>query len=356
MKVNRYIKNTEAYSSPGWPDKIEEVIRLGMNEGDFIAPEVLDAIKNLCIETVARHYPPGEMPELVDLIKKTHNVGKNTDILLYPGSDNAIDNIIRTFSEPGDTIIMRYPEYGNTVLFAQTHGLNIVYVKPQPINNLTVESLIDAYEKHRPAIIYFSNPHNPTGQFIPPHELEKLAKSTKDSILIIDEAYIHFADLSFEGTLPLVEKYENVIITRTFSKLFGLAGLRIGFAAVNRNISHYLRILQRTKDITYLAQYAALQSLIHIEKYREAARAIMYSREYVASSLRDMGIEVMYPSYGNFILFKPPIEPPTLYERLAGRGFITRFYDTPEMKDYMRVSIWRQETMEKFISTLREVL
>ncbi len=356
MKINRYIKEAEAYSSPGWPDNIEDIIRLGMNEGDFISPHVVEYIQSLSIDLIARHYPPGEIPELINVIKEVHNIGDNAEVLLYPGSDNAIDNIIRTFSEPGDTIIMRFPEYGNTVLFAQTHGLNIVYIDVNPINNLTVEALIQAYHKHHPAIIYFSNPHNPSGQFLGPDEIEILAQKAQNSLIIVDEAYLHFADTTFIGAIPLVEKYSNIVITRTFSKLFGLAGLRIGFAVANTKISPHLRILQRTKDLTYISQMAALQSLKHIEEYRQVAHEIIESRQFVENSLKEIGFEVIGPSYGNFVLFKPTVEPKILYERLHDRGYITRFYTEPRMANYMRVSIWRKPVMEGFIRTLKEVL
>ncbi|UZN23582.1 aminotransferase class I/II-fold pyridoxal phosphate-dependent enzyme [bacterium 3DAC] len=356
MKINKYIASAEAYSSPGWPDNIEDIIRLGMNEGDFISPHVIEYIKSLSIDLIARHYPPGEVPQLIETIKQVHDMGENVEVLLYPGSDNGIDNLIRTFSEPGDTIIMRLPEYGNTVLFAQTHGLNIQYIEVDPINNLSVDTLLQAYYKYHPAIIYFSNPHNPSGQFIPPSELNRLAEEAQDSLIIIDEAYIHFADITFTGALPLVEKYPNIAVTRTFSKLFGLAGLRIGFTTVNKTIAHHLRILQRIKDLTFISQMAALKSLEHIEEYRQAARDIMESRAYVENSLRELGFHVIGPSYGNFVLFKPTIDPKVLYERLHERGYITRFYTDPRMAKYMRVSIWKKTIMEGFIRTLKEVL
>jgi len=355
-KKKRYIKNAKAYTSPGWPENINDVVRLGMNEGDFISPHVVEYLRLLPIDMVARHYPPGELPELVDTIKKVHNIGTQTEILLYPGSDNAIDNIIRTFSEPGDTIIMRYPEYGNTVLFADTHGLNKIYIKPHPINNLRIEEITEAYDRYKPSIIYFSNPHNPSGQFLSVDNISQLAEYAKDSIVIVDEAYIHFADISFQGALHLIESFPNIIITRTFSKLFGLAGLRIGFAAVNKQLGEYLRVLQRVKDLTYISQMAALQSLKHIEEYRDVARQIAESRLYTEQQLKALGFTVFSPSYGNFVLFKPTISPSVLYERLKERGFITRFYTDEYMKDYMRVSIWRKSTMEQFITALKDVL
>ncbi len=356
VKVNRYIQNAQAYSSPGWPDNLEDIIRLGMNEGDFISPKVVDFLKEIPLDIVARHYPPGEIPQLIDTIKETHDIGKNIEVILYPGSDNAIDNIIRTFSDPGDTILMRYPEYGNTILFAQTHGLHIHYIKTSPINHLTIQDIINAHTQHGGEIIYFSNPHNPSGQWIPPEDIETLANSLSDTLIIVDEAYIHFADLSFKGVIPIIEKYPNIVVTRTFSKLFGLAGLRIGFAAVHKDLATHLRILQRIKDLTYLSQMAALKSLEHIEEYRNVAKEIIESRKFVEEELKKLGFEVISPSYGNFVLFKPTIEPPVLYERLYQRGYITRFYTDKDMKDYMRVSIWRREIMEDFIKTLKEVL
>ncbi len=351
MKVNKYVLNAEEYTSPGWAREVEKS-RLGMNEGYYLSPRVIDTLRGINPQ-MARFYPPGEMPELIEAIRDSYNVPDDVEILLFPGSDNAIDTIIRTFSEPSDTIIMRNPEYGNTKLFAEAHGLKIRWLTPRRPEKLTPEELKQAASLPDVAIVYFSNPHNPTGDYIEP---EEIAQINTDALIVVDEAYIHFQDISFRGAIPLISKNPNIVVTRTFSKLFGLAGLRLGVVfASKKHTAPYLRKLQRTKDLTVWAQMAALASLQDIEAYREIARETMTTKDMVRRAIERMGYPVISGG-GNFLMFKPPCNPELLFSEMSRKGYILRYYTSGPFSGWVRVTIWDRKTMENFLTNLKGAL
>ena len=351
MKVNRYVLNAEEYTSPGWAREMEKS-RLGMNEGYYLSPRVIDALRGINPQ-MARFYPPGEMPQLKKAIRDCYSVPDDVEILLFPGSDNAIDTIIRTFSEPGDTIVMRNPEYGNTRLFAEAHGLRIKWLTPSRPERLTPEELKQVATSPDVAIIYFSNPHNPTGDYMEP---EKIAHTNTDALIVVDEAYIHFQDISFKGAIPLISRNPNIVVTRTFSKLFGLAGLRLGVVfASKEHTAPYLKKLQRTKDLTVWSQMAALASLQDIEAYRAVAREIMATRDMVQKAIQQMGYPVVSGG-GNFLMFKPPCSPEKLFSEMSRRGYIVRYYTSGPFGGWVRVTIWDRKTMEDFLVNLKGAL
>jgi len=351
MKVNRYVLNAEEYTSPGWAKEVEKS-RLGMNEGYYLSPHVIETLRGID-PSLARFYPPGELPQLKAAIREHYGVPDDVEILLFPGSDNGIDTIIRTFSEPGDSIVMRNPEYGNTRLFAEAHGLQIKWITPKNPAKITPEEISAGASSPDVAIVYFSNPHNPTGDYLHP---ELIAQLKTNALIVVDEAYIHFQDITFKGAIELISTNPNIVITRTFSKLFGLAGLRLGVVfASKKHTAGYLRKLQRTKDLTLWSQMAAMAALEDIESYRSVAREIMTTRDMVAAAIEQMGYPVISGG-GNFLMFKPPCNPELVFSRMKEKGYILRYYTEGPFSGWVRTTVWDRETMEGFLKNLKGVL
>lgn len=299
--------------------------------------------------------PDGRLyPEYFDL---NESVAKYADVesgqvMVTNGTDQAIDIVIRSFSDRGDTVIIPEPSFAMYGQYARVNGNRIVtpfYKKDNlafPLNE--VIEMIDASTK----LIVISNPNNPTGTLASPEDITKIARKAKQAIVYVDEAYYEFSGVTAVG---LIDAYPNIIVSRTFSKAFGLAGLRIGYVIARRQYITEMLKVRGPYDVNQTACRAANTALKNTKAMKRYAREIMEEAKPLVEQFFIAQNIPYYPSAGNFILFKPQ-NPRAVAETLRKNGIALRSQDRPKIEGTLRVTIGTENQMKKFTDTYKKVI
>ncbi len=242
-------------------------------------------------------------------------------IFLGNGSDEAIDLLVRLFCEPGrDHIVILPPTYGMYEVCADVSGVDVLSVPLRADFQPDVDAVLRAAGEHS-KLLFVCSPNNPTGNAFDTEKIEALLRGFP-GIVVADEAYADFS--SKPGALSLIERYENLAVLQTFSKAWGMAGIRLGMAFAQAPIIEWLNKVKPPYNINQLTQQAALQALETPEKWAEQVRIILAEREKLAHTLHDLPfVERVFPSDANFILTKVN-EPNDLYRHLVAAGIIVR--------------------------------
>lgn len=286
-------------------------------------------------------------PEYGPLEKKLANyAGVNSNqILVTNGSDQGIDLIFRTFTDREDKVIIPTPSFSMFYQSAKIVGNKIIcplYKNTDP--SFPIAEVIKAIDKFTKLIV-ICNPNNPTGTLVPLNDIKKIANKAKDAIVLVDEAYYEFSKVS---AVALIKRYPNIIVTRTFSKAFGLASLRIGYVIAAKECIQELRKVIGPYDINMLA-YVAASSLLDdkqdIDKYVE--EVMTKSKPMMEEFFIKNGIP-FYSSSANFILFKPK-DSKFVKKTLEENGILARSQDKPTIENALRLTIGTVDQMKKLI-------
>ena len=246
----KYKESLEAlspYSSESRSDKDETWLKLDWNESTFPLPEKI--IKKLNIETFNTNtYPNQNQDELVSSIAKYNNVQQD-NILIYAGSDEALKDIFTIFLDSSKSCLVKVPTYTQVFTYILPNTSNIIL--DEILNPFSTHELrIDKNNLNRSNVIYFANPNNPTGRSFPKDEIERYISSNPEKLFVIDEAYFEY---SRKTMAEEVNTYKNLIITRTFSKAFSLAGLRVGYVIADIDVINILKKIKNIKSVNDIA-------------------------------------------------------------------------------------------------------
>lgn len=286
-------------------------------------------------------------PEYFGLEKKIADyAGVSEDqIMTTNGSDQGIDIIFRTFTEKGDKVIIPAPSFTMFLQCAQIVGNEIVkplYRKDDltfPFEEVLAE--ID----ERTKLIVLCNPNNPTGTTISIDTIEKIARKAKGAIVYVDEAYFEFSKIT---AVSLMKKYANIIITRTLSKSFGLASLRIGYVAARTEYIAEMMKIRGPYDVNIAAYYAAYAALENREGMEDYVKDVMWNAKPLVEKFFDENNIPYFPSRSNFILFRPN-DAENVMNTLSANGVLIRPQNKQNIENTLRVSIGTPNQMKKFI-------
>lgn len=274
-------------------------------------------------------------------------------IMITNGSDQGIDLIFRTFTQRNDDVIIPSPSFA---MFYQCAGImennikEISYVLENgsfPFNQV-LESITP-----RTKLIVLCNPNNPTGTSISLGQIETILQHAPHAIVYVDEAYYEFSGIT---ATPLIKKYSNLMITRTFSKAFGLASLRVGYViSQEHNIQQLLKVRgpYDVNTLGYHAAKAALEDIEDLEKYVDEVMNV--AKPMVENFFCRNGIP-FFKSTANFLLFRPKTDVQELYTLLRKNGFLVRPQSAQQIEGMLRVSIGTEEQMGLFIKTFSSLL
>lgn len=272
-------------------------------------------------------------------------------IFLGNGSDEPIDLIIRAFCEPGkDSILITEPTYG---MYAVCAGINNVSVKRATLDqnfDLDLEAVKQALDGSV-KVVFLCSPNNPSGNLLSKEKIIELI-TTINRIVVVDEAYIDFAD--DEGFLPVLEKYPNLIVLQTFSKAWGLAGLRLGMAFASEEIISVLNKIKYPYNINILTQQVALEKLSTVEEKNKQVDTILHQRSVLTKQLQSLPmVQRVYPTDANFVLVKMK-DARHIYDQLIERSIIVRDRSTVVLcADCLRITVGTPEENLKLIETLQ---
>lgn len=336
---------------------LARVIKLASNENPLgTSPLVREALRRHA--AFAFRYPQGGNPRLVAALARFHGVSAQR-IAVGNGSDEIIDLLLRIRAVPGTHNVVAFdPCFSIYPLQARLCGVDVRRAPlggdfSQPLNDLL------ALADERTVLMFVTAPDNPSG-YCPPAEavLELAGQLPAGCLLVVDEAYMDFVDdESAASLLARGEELSNVAFVRTFSKSFGLAGLRLGYGVLPPRLAEYYWRVRLPFSVNILAEEAGLAALEDTTFRTETLRVVRAGREQLAGGLKRLGCAV-YPSQANFLMFSPPpgAEAATLFERLLARGIIIRPLKSYGLPRLLRVSVGTEEENSLFLHACGEIL
>lgn len=349
--MSRYLKEElqalRAYT-PGEQPQDQAYIKLNTNESPYPpAPSVAAAITRQEVEQL-RLYSDPTGAELKEKLAGLYGV-EPENVFLSNGSDEVLNFAFLAFGAEG----VAYPDisYGFYPVFAQLYQLDAVEI---PLKEDFTVDYRDYCGIGR--MVVLANPNAPTGRSIPVAEIRQICQTNRDHVVLIDEAYVDFGG---ETALPLVQEFDNLLVTRTFSKSRCLAGGRLGYAFGSRALIEDLEKIKYSTNPYNLDRLTLRLGVATVEAedyYREKCAAICRTRQWTAGQLEALGFQVL-PSLTNFLFAKTEaMDGQALYQALKRRGILVRHFSNPRICQYNRITIGTQAQMEQLVQTLKEVL
>ena len=335
---------------PGEQSEDKDIIKLNANENPYPpSPMAEQAIKEFNADSL-RLYPNANATELKQALADYYNV-KTNNIFLGNGSDDVIAVAFQALFNSDLPIV--YPDLTYSFYPVWCSLFNIPY-KTYPVDDDFRINVEDYKEKNGGVII--PNPNAPTSIGESTHFVEKLLEYNQDSVVIIDEAYVDFGG---ESSVELTKKYENLLVTGTFSKSRSLAGLRIGFAVGSEKLISVLEAVKNSYNsytIDSLSIKAGKASILDDEYFKETCRKVIAIREYVTAQMREMGFKVLDSSTNFIFATKDGCSMKDMFEYLKTKKVYIRYFSIPRIENYVRITIGTDEEMAIFLKELKGYL
>jgi len=325
---------------------MSEVIKLDGNENPYgCSPRVGRALSKYPYFNI---YPDPEQREVRAALSKY--VGMDAKyILAGAGSDELIDLILRLFLEPGDGVVNCPPTFGMYPFCTDVCGGHTVELARDKNYDIDVAAIRKALD-NKAKLVFIASPNNPTANLTPEADIVELLETGR--IVVVDEAYYEFSGVT---VAPLVAKYNNLIVLRSLSKWAGLAGLRLGYGIFAPAIVDQLMKIKQPYNINAAAHVALLESLVDIKYLKGTVQKIIEERERLYTKLEGLKFLRPYPSDSNFILCAI-IEGNArkMHEALRKKGIFLRYFDTPLLRNYIRISVGKPEHTDAVIDALKK--
>ena len=359
MKWKQQIYGMKAYQ-PGKPIEevqreygLEKIVKLASNENPYGFSSKVKAF----LETEHTNhaiYPDGYAQNLRTAMANHLGV-RETQLMFGNGSDDLIAIITRALLYPGVNTVMATPSFSQYSHNAEIEGASVKQVQLKDGKH-DLPAMLDAIDENT-SVVWVCNPNNPTGTIVSDEELSYfIQKVPKDTLIVLDEAYIEYVDApEFKNTLHFAEEYPNVIILRTFSKAYGLASFRVGYAIANEDVISKLDPVRAPFNNTILSQKVASIALKDQEFIKECTEKNEKGKKQYVEFCKKHQLHY-YPSQTNFILFEVKADSDIVFKEMMKRGFIIRSGNALGAPGFIRVTIGSEEQNAEFLSLLETVL
>jgi histidinol-phosphate aminotransferase len=335
---------------------VAKIIKLDGNENPYDPlPEVIAALKSL--KNIS-FYPDTLSSNLIQVLAKKENLEVN-NFIASSGSDELIELLIRAYANPDDIVLSVSPTFGMISFLTQVHGIKHIAVAQQLVKEesfahyvLDEEQFLD--EAKQSKIVFIARPNNPDGNVVSEKFIERIV--SLPVLVVIDEAYIEFS--AFQSLAKWVSLYDNFVVLRTFSKAYGLGGLRVGYGIMSNDIRNVLVSIKQPYNVNIAGQkaaFAALSSPLVNQRITQMKKI----REWFINQLKVLQNQSknfwIHPSEACYVLltFESPEIPKNLYEYLYSKGILVRYYSSSDMVSNLRISIGLQENMVKVIDEIK---
>ncbi len=337
--------------TPGEQLNDKKYIKLNTNESPFPAsPKVLEVLNSDLISSLYLYSDP-KLKKIKQAIADFYNVSPE-QIFVGNGSDDVIAFAFMAFGGLGGDFCCPDITYSFYPVFADLFKVNLQQIPLKDDFSVDVNDYIGINKN-----IIIANPNAPTGLALSHDEIELIVKTNPENVVIIDEAYSDFSDGT--SVVDLVEKYENLMVTQTFSKSRSLAGLRVGFSVSSKTLASDLEKLKYSfnpYNVNTLSVEAAAAAISDREYYEKTIAETVEIREFTKSELKKRGFELT-DSKSNFVFAKTDKIPSSeLYEELRNRGILIRYFASPRISEYFRMSMGTMEQMKKVIEVIDEII
>ncbi len=332
---------------------IERVIKLASNENPIgPSPQVVEAIQAAAAE--AHIYPDPQCRELTATLAAKLEVAPET-IVVGRGSDEVIHMLGLAFVDPSDNIVFSAPPFALYPHTARLMGAEERVVAHRDFRH-DLPAMADAIDEHT-KLVFISNPYNPTGSIVTADEVATFMERVPDTcIVVFDEAYFEYVDdPNYPDTLAYVREGRRCAVLRTFSKAYGLAGLRIGYGVAPVDITNALKQVREPFNVASVAQAAALAALRDVEHVERCIAVNREGRDFLCTRFEEMGLQYV-PTQANFIFVDVGMDSVECFDQLMRRGVTVRTGDIFGLPTFIRVTIGTEEQNSIFITALSEVL
>jgi histidinol-phosphate aminotransferase len=334
---------------PGEQPRGRGVIKLNANENPYPpSPKVLAAIRR-ATDGGLRFYPEATSDGLRAAAARVYGVGAD-HIIAGNGSDELLTMLMRCFVGEGDRVAYPMPTYSLYDILVDIQGGVRTPVEYGP--DFTIPQSL---AKQRAALTFLCNPNAPSGTLVQTADIARLARAVR-GVLVVDEAYIDFAAARDCSSIGLIRRLPNVVVLRTFSKSFSLAGMRIGLAFASRPIIDGMMKVKDSYNLNRLSAEAATAALRDLPWMRRNVRRIQQQRAVLTRALREMGFEV-YDSHTNFVLARRPgTDVRAIQQALKRRRILIRHFDVPDLDDCLRFTVGTPAETTALITALHRLL
>jgi histidinol-phosphate aminotransferase len=332
---------------------ITGIVKLASNENPLGASTKAVAAMHEAIKTIAL-YPDGNGFDLKDALSKRYGVA-HANLVLGNGSNDLLELASRAFLAPGDVAVYSAHAFAVYALATQAVGAKGVTVPAKDFGH-DLEAMLKAAVQHKAKMVFIANPNNPTGTYLTAEALQSFMQALPANILVVlDEAYNEYLPPAQRyDSVSWLKKYPNLIISRTFSKAYGLAGLRVGYAIAHEQVTDMMNRVRQPFNVNSIAQAAAVAALHDMDFVQQTYELNQRGMQQIIAGLTKLGLRYI-PSYGNFISFR--IGGATaMYQRLLELGVIVRPVANYDMPDYLRVSIGLETENDKFLTALAQAI
>jgi histidinol-phosphate aminotransferase len=332
---------------------ISGIVKLASNENPLGCSPLAVSAMHEAIKTIAL-YPDGNGFELKVALSKRYGV-EHARIVLGNGSNDMLELAARAFLSPGDKAVYSAHAFAVYPLATQAVGAKGISV---PATNFghDLKAMLKAAVEQQAKLVFIANPNNPTGTFLSGDALLAFLRALPGNILVVlDEAYNEYLPVECRyDSVSWLKDFPNLIISRTFSKAYGLAGLRVGYALANPQVADMMNRVRQPFNVNSVAQAAAVAALRDEAFVRQTHELNQRGMEQITQGLSKLGLEYI-PSLANFVSFKIA-GAARIYRRLLELGVIVRPIASYDMPDYLRVSIGLESENQKFLSALQQIL
>ena len=333
---------------PGEQPKIGKIVKLNTNESPFPPSKTAIKIASEKAESLNLYSDP-ELSELTALTAKTLDV-KKEQVIMTNGSDEVLNFLFMAYCDEKTPAIFPNISYGFYKVFAEINNLPYKEIPLREDFSVAVDDYINEN-----GTVFIANPNAPTGIYLPLNEIERLVSSNPNRIVVIDEAYIDFGG---ESAVKLLDKYDNLVVTQTFSKSRSMAGARLGFGVASKEIiSDLMSIKYSTNpyNVNSMTAGAGIGALTDDEYFKQNCKKIIENREYLCLELKKLGFDFTL-SKANFVFAKSDkISGKDLYLQLKERGILVRHFNAPRISNRLRITIGSKEQMGSLVLALSDI-
>ena len=360
MRVRKLFRDFEEY---GWetPSReiaarvglpLEKIVRLDTNASPFRPLSSLRELRSVLESLEVNQYPDTSYADLRESLSKY--TGKPPErFVVTNGADEGLDIVTKVFLDPGDEVIVPTPTYSMYRIVSSLLGARVVGVPRRRSFGLDVDKMLKAVTK-RTKLIFLCNPNNPTGTYSPVWEVERLARESGAAV-VVDEAYFEYCGRS---AVDLTDRLENVIICRTLSKAFSMAGVRVGYLVAGAETTGTLNKVRPPNSLSVLSLFLGRAALDHTAEMRRNVRLIVKEREKLIRGLRALTGVRPFSSQANFVLFRVVgRDADVLHARLLARGLVLRnMSNVKGTEGCLRTTVSTPEINSRFLVELERAL
>jgi histidinol-phosphate aminotransferase len=343
-------------------DTMNEIV-LDRNENQYgPAPECYEALRKANLEQLSlysREFARGRKSELSDTLAKRIGIPEERLLLSY-GSEEMLKQVVHCYLHKDEILLLpRQSWWYYKKVASEVFGKEVEYslVERNGRFEYDVKQICDLYDKHSPQLVLIASPNNPTGSTISQEDLATVVDHCASAVIVLDEAYYGFTSESNDHLKELLDTHQRLVIMRTFSKYYALAGLRIGYACVGEDLKQLVAFSARYLGFNQLSEKIALAALNAPEYYRAITQKIHNDKEKFYRSFVQLPGFTPFPSDANFILVRYPVPmKQTLDEGLKQRGIIVKFLSDPGLEDCMRITIGTEEQDVRVLAAFNEIM